>query len=118
MEENLKLNKPTTISLSQRNNNIRTGPVIIPPITKSKLDSSLHTKSIDPQLESQQHIKSELMIVQEGDRKIINTRLLKTEAESAALQRKESDLRSKITALRSPAKDTTTAIKESETKMQ
>ena len=169
VENKEKERRPTTISLNARNNDLRRGPVVVPPLapTVSGLDKHLR-KDSTPKPEStlletvplavmQQLVpaqippppptpppssalaststgtsttgvttnlgpsptpvlqgpvqgqtgesKSAPIILHEGDRKIINTKLLKGEPEPICIQRSDVDLREKIKALRTPSKE-------------
>jgi len=92
VEEKVKISKPTTISLSERNNDLRLNIQAPTPVP-------LET----PKIFTDPAIVGIPIIKQEGDRKIIITKLHKPEEEKTV--RKAEDLRSKIEKLRTPNKE-------------
>lgn len=110
METKNKLAESTIISLNKRNNDLRVGSAI-PPLQESI--------PLSKELPSEQGVGEEVLIekptpktlvVQKGDRRIIETKLLKAASEAAigtgTGTRKKEDLRERIKALKSPNKET------------
>jgi len=87
--EEIRITEPKIISLNQRNNDLRKGQTIMPP-----------KKSIQEVNEKDEEDKtsSKFVIKQEGNRRIIETKLLKAATETTP--KNKDDLREKIKALR------------------
>eukprot|EP00826_Nyctotherus_ovalis_P007727 TRINITY_DN1196_c0_g3_i1.p1 TRINITY_DN1196_c0_g3~~TRINITY_DN1196_c0_g3_i1.p1 ORF type:complete len:191 (+),score=39.00 TRINITY_DN1196_c0_g3_i1:1452-2024(+) len=107
----IRPSQPTIISLNKRNNDLRRGPLLNPPqepiqatneVPQGRALSGCRGKSETGEVSEK--VSSKFLVIQEGDRKVIETKLLRAATCTADIPRKKEDLREKIKALKKPEK--------------